>query len=144
MSARRLAAGLSALLAAGAAAAQLGPAPREPNVLRYVARIEPNIATGFVKGLVTIRLDTTAEDAAAFAFDAGDLEIDSVRESGAAVQFVKLDRRLVVTLSTARAAAGRRDIEIAYHGTPRRGIAFSPQRRATLARLWWRAHARPM
>jgi aminopeptidase N len=124
-STRRIAAVLVGLLMAGAAAAQLGPEPREPNVLRYVARIEPNIATGFVNGLVTIRLDTTGEDAAAFEFAAGDLEIDSVRESGAAVAFVKLDRRLVVTLPTARAAAGRRDIEIAYHGTPRRGITFA-------------------
>ncbi|HET7131371.1 MAG TPA: hypothetical protein VFJ95_03950, partial [Gammaproteobacteria bacterium] len=71
MSARRLAAGLSALLAAGAAAAQLGPAPREPDVLRYVARVEPNIATGFVKGAVTIRVNTTGDGAAPLAFDAG-------------------------------------------------------------------------
>jgi aminopeptidase N len=91
VSARPLAAGLAALLAAGAAPAQLEPAPREPDVLRYVARVEPNIAVGLVKGIVTIRLDTTSDDAAPLAFDAGDLEIDSVREDGDAVPFVKLE-----------------------------------------------------
>jgi aminopeptidase N len=131
-SARAAYAGLLALLGAASAPAQLASAPREPDVLRYVARVEPNFATGSVKGVVTIRfdasggLDASAGVDAPLAFDAGDLVVDSVREGRADVTFVKLDRRLVVTLPAAREAAGRREIEIAYHGTPRRGITFVP------------------
>lgn len=122
VSARPLAASLLAWVVACAAQAQL--APREPDVLRYVVRVEPNMATGFVKGTVTIRVDTTGGDDVPLAFDAGDLEIDSVREGRAALRFVKLDRRLVVTLPPSGDATGRRDLEIEYHGTPRRGITF--------------------
>jgi len=118
-------AGLLALLFAASASAQLEVAPQEPDVLRYVARVEPSIATQSVKGTVAIRLDTSAALEAPFAFDAGDLVIDSVREAGRDVQFVKLDRRLVVTLPAPRNPADRREIEIAYHGTPRRGITFA-------------------
>jgi aminopeptidase N len=119
-------AGLLLLLAAAGAAAQLRPAPQEPDVLRYVARVEPNIATRSVKGTVTIRFDASSELTAPLAFDAGDLVIDSVREGRADVSFVKLDRRLVVTLPAPREPAGRREIEIAYHGTPMRGMTFAP------------------
>ncbi|HEX5049532.1 MAG TPA: M1 family metallopeptidase [Gammaproteobacteria bacterium] len=123
---KRIIAPLLAAFFAGAASAQLDSAPQEPDVLGYVARVEPSIDTKSVKGTVTIRIDTSAALAAPFAFDAGDLVVDSVREAGRDVPFVKLDRRLVVTLPAPRRPADRREIEIAYHGTPRRGITFVP------------------
>lgn len=119
-------AGLLALLTAATASAQLVSAPQEPDVLSYVARVEPSIATKSVRGTVGIRIDTSAAEQAPFALDAGDLVIDSVREAGRDVQFVKLDRRLIVTLPAPRKALDRREIEIAYHGAPRRGITFVP------------------
>src|SRR6185295_17500345 len=95
-------AGLLALLLAATASAQLGPSPQEPDVLRYVARVEPNIATKSVRGTVTVRIDTSAALPAPFSFDAGDLVVDSVREAGRDVPFVKLDRRLIVPLPAPR------------------------------------------
>ena len=110
-----------ALLYATAAAAQTTEKPQQPDVVSYVARVEPNLATKSVSGSARIRL-VAQSGATSFAFDAGELTIDAVRENGAAVPFEKHARQLVVTLPGRGELVDRREIEIEvdYRGTPRK------------------------
>jgi aminopeptidase N len=98
----------------------------ETDVLHYAATLEPDIANKSVKGSVLIRVLTTSN---VVEFDCGDLVIDSVTENGKLIQFSVNDHKLRVSLRESR---GKRDfktqIEIKYHGTPRRGIRFFPDR----------------
>lgn len=92
------------------------------DVLNYSATIEPDIANKSVKGSVLIRVRTTSN---VVVFDCGVLTIDSVKENGAAVQFSVQDHKLRVSLS---AKKEERELEVGYHGAPRYGIRFFPDR----------------
>jgi aminopeptidase N len=93
------------------------------DVLHYSATLEPDIGGKSVKGKVLIRVSSDSPQAE---FNCGDLAIDSVRLAGAALKFTVHDRRLNVTLpeQTKRIY----EIEIEFHGTPRYGIQFFPDR----------------
>ena len=75
-----------------------------------------------VKGSVLIRVSTTST---AVEFDCGELTIDAVREARAVLQFTVTNRRLRVSLPAGKRV---REIEIDFHGTPKRGIRFFPDR----------------
>lgn len=92
------------------------------DVLNYSATIEPDIANKSIKGSVLIRVQTTSN---VVVFDCGELTIDSVKENGVAVQFSVQDHKLRVSLS---AKKKERELEVRYHGAPRRGIRFFPDR----------------
>lgn len=92
------------------------------DVLHYTATLEPDIANKSIKGSVVIRVRTTSN---VVEFNCGGLTIDSVNENGKPVQFVVNDRKLRVSLSGTKA---ERDIEVRYHGAPRYGIRFFPDR----------------
>jgi len=92
------------------------------DVLHYSATLEPDIAGKSVKGTVRIRFVTDAPEAE---FNCGDLTIDSVRLAGAALKFSVVDHHLRVPLPPKMRA---REIEIDFHGTPKRGIRFFPDR----------------
>lgn len=124
-----------ALALAGVGAVFAAPAQAEPeraganiDVLHYTARVEPNIAARTVRGEVAIRLAVRSAGTQSIEFDAGDLEIDSVREHGKALGFEKLDKRVRIRLPAPAMAGDRREIEIAYHGAPRHGLEFHPER----------------
>src|SRR5215212_4117689 len=93
------------------------------DVLHYSATLEPDIAAKSVKGTVRIRFSTDSQDAE---FSCGDLAVDSVRLAGAPLKFSVVDHRLKVSLPQDRRHA--REIEIEFHGTPKRGIRFFPDR----------------
>jgi aminopeptidase N len=93
------------------------------DVLHYSATLEPDIAGKSVKGTVRIRFSTESQEAE---FNCGDLAIDSVRLAGAALKFSVVDHRLRVSLPLDRKRAP--EIEIEFHGTPKRGIRFYPDR----------------
>jgi len=95
-------------------------AARALDVLHYDAMLEPDIAGKSVKGAVRIRFMTDSPDVQ---FNCGDLAIDSVRFGGVALKFTVMDHHLRVSLPK-RA----REIEIEFHGTPKRGIQFFPDR----------------
>src|SRR5262249_11119727 len=57
-----------------------------------------------------------------------ELVIDAVRENGAAQKFERKGERLNVLLSRPAKVHETRSIEIAYHGSPSRGIRFFPER----------------
>jgi aminopeptidase N len=98
------------------------------DVLHYDARVEPDIAGKTIAGKVQIMFVSGAGGLTTVTFDCGDLVIDAVRENNAALKFTREGSHLSVTLSRPAKRDERRRIEIAYHGTPRRGIRFYPER----------------
>jgi aminopeptidase N len=92
------------------------------DVLHYSATIEPDIANKSVSGSVFIRVRTTSNE---IVFNCGELIVDSVSQQGRRVQFSVNDRKLRVSLGERQ---GDWEIEVKYHGAPRRGIRFFPDR----------------
>jgi aminopeptidase N len=95
------------------------------DVLHYSATIEPDIAGKSVKGTVLIRFSTASQEAE---FNCGDLAIETVRFAGATLKFSVVDHRLRVSLPPDSQPRLPREIEIGFHGTPRYGIRFFPER----------------
>ena len=94
----------------------------DTDVLHYAATLEPDIVAKSVKGSVLVRFSTTSSGVE---FDCGDLTIDSVSMAGAPLQFSVINHRLRVSLPSGKRV---REIEIVFHGTPKRGIRFFPDR----------------
>src|SRR5215216_5466266 len=99
-----------------------GSARTDIDVLHYAATLEPDIAAKSVKGSVLIRFQTTSTEVE---LDCGDLTVDAVRAAGAPLQFSVTNHRLRVSLPPGKR---ERAIQIDFHGTPRRGIRFFPDR----------------
>lgn len=99
-----------------------GSAAARADVLHYSLTLEPEIANKSLAGSVSIRFVTRSSS---IEFNCGDLTIDSVRESGKPIQFSVQEHKLRISLSAGKA---EREIEIRYHGAPRRGIRFFPDR----------------
>lgn len=99
-----------------------GSTRMDADVLHYSVTLEPDIAAKSVKGSVLIRVSTTSKTVE---FDCGELTIDAVHEARAPLQFSVTNRRLSVSLPAGKRV---RDIEIDFHGTPKRGIRFFPDR----------------
>ena len=97
-------------------------AGRGSDVLNYSVTLEPDIAAKSVKGSVLIRVSTTSTTVE---FDCGALTIDAVREGRKPLQFSVANRRLSVSLPNGKRV---REIEIEFHGTPKYGIRFFPDR----------------
>ncbi|HKR59971.1 MAG TPA: M1 family metallopeptidase [Pyrinomonadaceae bacterium] len=95
------------------------------DVLHYSATLEPDIAAKSVKGTVRIRFSTVSHEAE---FNCGDLEIDSVQLGGRALKFAVVDHRVRVFLLPSPGVRHVLEIEIDFHGTPKRGIRFFPDR----------------
>jgi aminopeptidase N len=92
------------------------------DVLNYSVTLEPDIAAKSVKGSVLIRVSTTSTTVK---FDCGELTIDAVREARKPLKFSVANRHLSVSLPAGKRV---RSIEIDFHGTPKRGIRFFPDR----------------
>ncbi|HEU4834354.1 MAG TPA: M1 family metallopeptidase [Pyrinomonadaceae bacterium] len=92
------------------------------DVLHYSATLEPDISSKSVKGSVLIRVSTTSST---LEFDCGELTIDAVTEAGAPLQFSVSKRRLSVSLPSGKRL---REIQIDFHGAPKFGIRFFPDR----------------
>jgi aminopeptidase N len=97
------------------------------DVINYDAQVEPDISNKTVAGKVLIRLIARTDNLTAIELDCGDLTIDAVSEGGAARNFTTRDRRLHITLLRPAKGNETREIEVNYHGTPRRGIRFFPE-----------------
>ena len=104
------------------------------DVIDYSTRLEPDITSKSVKGTVSIRF-TTAEKIVEF--ECGDLIVDSVVENGKLVEFSVNNHKLKVSLAAGQAGRNNKrpietsnetKIEINYHGTPKWGIRFFPDR----------------
>src|SRR6185369_7731314 len=102
--------------------ASQGSARMETDVLNYSVTLESDIVAKSVKGSVLIRVSTTSTTVE---FDCGELTIDAVREAAKPLRFSVANRRLRISLPTRERV---REIEIDFHGTPKRGIRFFPDR----------------
>jgi aminopeptidase N len=105
-----------------ASIAGYGSARMNTDVLHYSVTLEPDLVAKSVKGSVLIRVSTTA---AMVEFDCGELTIDAVREAAKPLQFAAANRRLRVSLLNRKPV---QEIKIDFHGTPKRGIRFFPDR----------------
>jgi aminopeptidase N len=97
------------------------------DVIHYDAQIEPDIARKTVTGAALIRLRANKDNLTSITLDCGELEPDAVSEKGIALKFTRQAQRLTVWLSAPAKARETREIEIAYHGSPTRGIRFFPE-----------------
>jgi aminopeptidase N len=97
----------------------------QADVIHYSATLEPDIANKSVKGSVFIRVRTTS---AVVEFNCGDLTIESVRENGKPLEFSVNDHKVKVSLAGSQRGKQIKEIEVKFHGSPRRGIRFFPDR----------------
>jgi aminopeptidase N len=99
------------------------------DVIHYDARVEPDIINKTITGKVLIRIISRVNNLVTIEFDCGALLIDAVSENKEPLKFSRSGSRLHITLSRPAAVKERREIEVAYHGSPRRGIRFFPDRK---------------
>src|SRR5262245_5507431 len=117
---------LCAFLGASSALEAQEPRPARIDVVAYDVSIEPDIAPKSVRGSAKIDFSAT-NDGDFFELDKGALVIDSVTTDGAVIPFKDLGRTVAVA---GEFRAGRKSsIEIAYHGAPRFGLQFVPEKR---------------
>ena len=98
------------------------------DVIHYDARVEPDIASKTVKGEVVLTFLITASGRPTIELDRGDLTIDSVREGGQAREFVQQGRKLQILLARPSEAREQHQLAIEYHGAPKFGLQFFPER----------------
>ncbi len=98
------------------------------DILHYNVTIEPDITNKTLKGTVLIRFVSNADHLNIVEFDCGDLAVDSVRLAGTSRQFSIDEHRLRIALPPGARAKEVQEIEIDYHGAPKRGIRFFPDR----------------
>jgi aminopeptidase N len=104
------------------------PAPSHPfSVTHYDVTLEPHLSTRSVSGIVTLTAIVHDDAADAITLNRGALDIDSVREGTADRAFAVDGSRVRITLPRA-GSSRRRTIAISYHGTPRSGLVFVPER----------------
>lgn len=98
------------------------------DVLHYDAQVEPNIVNKTITGKVLIRLISRRDNLGTIEFDCGELIVHAVSENNIAQKFLLGAGRLKVSLSRPAKANEKRELEVEYFGTPRRGIRFFPER----------------
>jgi aminopeptidase N len=98
------------------------------DVIHYDARVEPEIASKTVKGEVVLTFLITVSGRTTIELDRGDLTIDAVREGGQAREFVEQGRKLQILLARPSEVLEQRQLAIEYHGAPRFGLQFFPDR----------------
>ena len=97
------------------------------DVVHYDATLVPDLQTGTVTGAVRIRVAATTR-AEALTLDRGALTIDAVRVAAVDQRFDLPERRVVVRFDPPLTAGATHEIEITFHGTPRSGLQFPPDR----------------
>jgi aminopeptidase N len=98
------------------------------DVVHYDARVEPDLAAKTIQGTVAISFVARGERRDWVELDRGDLTIDSVRDRGMPQEFAPRDRRVRIQLSRPAQPGETRTIDIVYHGAPRNGLRFFPER----------------
>jgi aminopeptidase N len=115
------------LLVAPALRAQ--PVVEDLHVRAYRVDLEVDMAARSVRADEGIDLRIGAADLALLRFDAGDLQIDHAELDGKPVAFEREAQALRVTPDRALRAGSRHRLALRYHGTPRHGLEFHPERR---------------
>ncbi len=97
------------------------------DVVHYDATLDPDVQAGTVVGAVRIRIVATTR-AHEFTLDRGALAIDSVRIDALVQRFDLIERRVLVHLDPPLPPGATRELEVTFHGTPRSGLQFPPDR----------------
>jgi len=97
-------------------------------VTHYDLTLEPDIANKSLQGRETVQL-LLRKGTITVAFDCGDLTVGSVQEHNRPLSFTQADHHLQIKFQAARTDNEKHEIQIAYHGSPRRGIRFFPDRK---------------
>jgi aminopeptidase N len=98
------------------------------DVVHYDARVQPDVAARTIHGSVAISFVVRGERRDWVELDRGDLTIDSVGERGTPQGFTQSDHRVRIQLSRPAGVGETRTVTIAYHGAPRSGMRFFPER----------------
>lgn len=96
-------------------------------VINYTAEIEPNIADKSVTGKVLVKFNSLTDNLSEIKFNAGILEIDSVKSDKSNLKFEKKEGFLIIQLARLAKNNESQEVEIEYHGTPKYGINFYPE-----------------
>jgi aminopeptidase N len=115
------------LSAAPAAPAQTSARPFD--AYDYVAAIRPDLEAKSVSGSVDIHVRFLSDGVTTIDLDRGELTIDDVRQDGKRVEFELTPRRLRVHLARPAARHSSEIVAITFHGQPRGGMQFVPERR---------------
>jgi aminopeptidase N len=97
-------------------------------IVHYDARLQVDAAGGRVSGLVVMTAVGRGAHAGSVQLDTGDLVIDAVTVDGRAVEVAAAAHRLTVFLPRKLRAGERLPVAVTYHGQPRGGIRFLPDR----------------
>ena len=117
-------------LALACALASATPAlARDIDVRHYVARIDPDLKTRSLKGEVSIRFVATVDSTDLIVLDRDGLDIDRVREGERSLSFDQTGRVLKIRLSRPALRGQLREVTVNYHGTPKFGLQFHPEKR---------------
>ena len=103
-------------------------AQRPIDVTHYDARVVPDLAAKTVSGSVVVTLRVDVPALAALALDTGALTIDAVRLRSASLAHSVADKKLHITLPRPARAGDTFTITIDYHGAPKFGLEFRPDR----------------
>ncbi len=97
------------------------------DVVHYDATLDPDVQAGTVVGAVRIRIVATTR-ADELTLDRGALVIGSVRIGAVDQRFDLIERQVVVHLDSPLPPGATRELDVAYHGTPRSGLQFPTDR----------------
>ncbi len=96
------------------------------DVKNYDAVIAPDLINKSVAGKVLVKFNSLRDDLNEITLNAGSLEIDSVQEKLEKLEFEKTENLLKIHFAKPSKSGETREVEIAYHGTPKYGINFFP------------------
>src|SRR5258708_2421014 len=86
----------------------------ESRILRYDVEIQPDIKNKSISGKTAIKIGNPSDS---ISFDIHDLIVDKVTADGKTLSFKVENKKLTIEQKA-------KNIEIIYHGQPKRGIIF--------------------
>jgi aminopeptidase N len=92
-------------------------------VTHYAAYLEPKLDAGTIAGSVTLTLERA--DAGVVRLQKGALTIDAVEREGSPIAFDATGQTLTINVGE----GAERFVTVRYHGAPRGGLSFAPERR---------------
>lgn len=96
------------------------------HVLRYKLALTPNLRTKTVTATEDIRFRSLADDLRSVVFSGNALTIDSATLDGKPVQVSTAHQTVSVALPNPVHKGKTGTLRIAYHGTPKQGVTFTP------------------
>lgn len=98
------------------------------DVITYDAEIQPEFENKSIRGKVAVSFRSLADDLKEITLNAGALEIDRVGIGVNVLPFEKKDGSLKIQLLRPLKKDEKLKIDITYHGTPKYGVQFYPEK----------------